>query len=80
VTGILTDVNKISIILHKKGALSFFDYASAGPYCPIDMNPVIEGPDREFVYKDAIFLSPHKFVGGVGTPGYYHFLSFLFYF
>ena len=22
-----------------------------------------------FSYKDAVFLSPHKFVGGPGTPG-----------
>ena len=33
------------------------------------MNPVIEGDDREYVYKDAVFISPHKFVGGIGTPG-----------
>ena len=25
--------------------------------------------DQSLVYKDAVFLSPHKFVGGVGTPG-----------
>ena len=25
--------------------------------------------DQSLVYKDAVFLSPHKFVGGVETPG-----------
>ena len=25
--------------------------------------------DQPYMYKDAIFLSPHKFVGGVQTPG-----------
>eukprot|EP00736_Rhodelphis_marinus_P002512 Rmarinus@m.27048 len=68
-TGILEDVNSISILLHRHGALAFFDYAAAGPYVDIDMNPVISGPDRELAYKDAIFISPHKFVGGVSSPG-----------
>ena len=26
-------------------------------------------PEAELDYKDAIFLSPHKFIGGPGTPG-----------
>lgn len=33
------------------------------------MNPIVEGENKDKVYKDAIFLSPHKFVGGVGSPG-----------
>ena len=33
------------------------------------MNPVIPGPDAAFAHKDAMFLSPHKLVGGVGSPG-----------
>ncbi|XP_074637843.1 putative cysteine desulfurase [Acropora palmata] len=63
VTGILTDTVAVSELCHKYGALSFWDYASAGPYLKIDMNPTPDG------YKDAVFLSPHKFVGGPGTPG-----------
>jgi selenocysteine lyase/cysteine desulfurase len=58
VTGILTDVGRVSAVLRRFGALSFWDYATAGPYVPIDM-----------VGKDAVFLSPHKFVGGPGTAG-----------
>ena len=42
-----------------------WDYATAGPYADIDMNPV----GSPYIYKDAVFLSPHKFVGGPGAPG-----------
>jgi hypothetical protein len=33
------------------------------------MNPATGAPDDALAAKDAIFLSPHKFVGGPGTPG-----------
>lgn len=59
--------------LHRGGALAFWDYAAAGPYLPIDMNPVVVGPGgggiNTLVAKDAVFLSPHKFPGGIGAPG-----------
>ena len=58
VTGIIADVDGTSRLLHDHGALACFDYAAAGPYLPVDM-----------AGKDAVFLSPHKFVGGPGTPG-----------
>jgi selenocysteine lyase/cysteine desulfurase len=35
----------------------------------MDMNPLIEGEDRGLGYKDAMFFSPHKFIGGPQTPG-----------
>jgi selenocysteine lyase/cysteine desulfurase len=69
VTGIITDVDAVSIALHRRGALSFWDYASAGPYLPIDMNPAPGIPASRLAYKDAVFVAPHKFVGGPGTPG-----------
>jgi selenocysteine lyase/cysteine desulfurase/CRP-like cAMP-binding protein len=69
VSGIITDVDPIAIVLHRRGALSFWDYAAAGPYLDIQMNPEIEGPDGHLAYKDAVFISPHKFIGGPGTPG-----------
>ena len=69
VTGILTDVDEVATLLHRHGALSFWDYAAAGPYLDIDMNPQGDGPDGHLAYKDAVFLSPHKFIGGPGTPG-----------
>ena len=65
VTGILSDTTGIAELLHRHGALSFWDFAAAAPYIDIDMQP--EGrPDG---YMDAIFLSPHKLIGGPGTPG-----------
>ncbi|XP_070550061.1 probable cysteine desulfurase [Ptychodera flava] len=67
VTGILTNTEKVAGVLHKHGALSFWDYATAGPYLKIDMNPASK--DGLDCSKDAVFLSCHKFVGGVGTPG-----------
>ena len=69
VTGIMTDVDAVATLLHRHGALSLWDYAAAGPYVEIEMNPAREGPDGHLAYKDAVFLSPHKFIGGPGTPG-----------
>jgi len=67
VTGIVSDTQRVSSLLHRHGALSFWDCAAAAPYVEIDM---YGGPGTEpLAYKDAIFLSPHKFIGGPGTPG-----------
>lgn len=63
VTGLLTDTRSVARLLHAHGALAFFDFAASGPYVQIDMKP--GQPDG----YDAVFLSPHKFVGGPGTPG-----------
>jgi selenocysteine lyase/cysteine desulfurase len=68
VTGILSDTRALAILLHRHGALAFFDFAAAGPYVEIDMNPA-DGPGAALAWKDAVFLSPHKLVGGPGTPG-----------
>ena len=64
VTGIITDTSSVSQLLHENGALSFWDFAAAAPYVAIDMHP-----QNPLYRKDAIVLSPHKFVGGPGTPG-----------
>ena len=69
VTGIVTDVDRVAIALHRHGALACFDYAAAGPYLEIEMNASPAIPDGQLAYKDAIFVSPHKFPGGPGTPG-----------
>eukprot|EP01035_Chromulina_nebulosa_P021953 gene21953-28423_t len=69
ITGVLTDVNSVSILIHKAGGLVFFDYATAAPYVKIDMNPVLSGSDSNYVYKDGIYFSGHKFIGGPGSPG-----------
>jgi selenocysteine lyase/cysteine desulfurase len=75
ITGTLNDVDYISYLLHKNGALSFVDYASAAPYIKINVNGSTTRfnntptEDTHLCYKDAIFISPHKFVGGPDTPG-----------
>jgi selenocysteine lyase/cysteine desulfurase len=65
VTGIVSNTFAISRLLHEHGALSFFDFAAAAPYVSIEMEPA----DDPLAYKDAVFISPHKFIGGPGTPG-----------
>jgi selenocysteine lyase/cysteine desulfurase len=66
VTGIISDTAAISSLLHRNGALSFWDFAAAAPYVGIEMrSPATDGDD----HKDAVFISPHKFIGGPGTPG-----------
>ncbi len=59
VTGIVTDSELITRTLHEHGALAFWDFAAAAPYVDIDMRHGY----------DAVFISPHKFIGGPGTPG-----------
>jgi selenocysteine lyase/cysteine desulfurase len=66
VTGIGSNTIAISTLLHEHGALSFWDFAAAAPYVQIEMQPKSGGP---YAYKDAVFVSPHKFIGGPGTPG-----------
>jgi selenocysteine lyase/cysteine desulfurase len=68
VTGIVSDTEALTILLHRHDALAFWDFAAAAPYVSIEMNPSGEGGDP-LAAKDAIFISPHKFVGGPGTPG-----------
>ncbi len=63
VTGIVSDTEAIADVLHEHGALSLWDFAACAPYVDIEMF----GPGSS--YKDAVFLSPHKFIGGPGTPG-----------
>jgi len=58
VTGIRTDTVAVGRVLADHGALRCWDYAAAAPYVAIDMAD-----------KDAVFISPHKFIGGPGTPG-----------
>ncbi len=69
VTGILSDTRGISVLLHRHGALSFWDFGAAAPYVEIELSPHRPGPDAELDYKDAVFISPHKLIGGPGTPG-----------
>jgi selenocysteine lyase/cysteine desulfurase len=64
VTGIFTDYYKMAKLMHKNDGYCFIDYACSAPYAKIDMHPA--DPIEKL---DAIFFSPHKFLGGPGTPG-----------
>jgi len=64
VTGIKTPFHAIAKLMHQNNGVCFVDFACSGPYVHIDMHP--EDPEA---YLDAIFLSPHKFLGGPGTSG-----------
>jgi len=68
VTGMRSDVRRIASLLHRYGAIACFDFAACAPYVDIDMNPepLCDGDDPSI---DAIFISPHKFLGGPGSSG-----------
>jgi selenocysteine lyase/cysteine desulfurase len=77
VTGTLVDTDRVAILCHENSTLAFFDYAAVAPYIEIS----VSGPAKHryfdydltgkeaLCYKDAVFISPHKFVGGPGTTG-----------
>ncbi|MCD0465177.1 aminotransferase class V-fold PLP-dependent enzyme [Flavobacterium sp. ENC] len=64
VTGIITPYHELARIMHQHGGLCFVDFAASAPYVKIDMHP--KDPEQQL---DAIFFSPHKFLGGPGTCG-----------
>lgn len=68
VTGLISPVRDIARILHKNKALACFDFAASAPYVDIDMNPEENVPGEDSSI-DAVFISPHKFVGGPGSSG-----------
>ncbi len=64
VTGVIPPYFELAKIMHRHGGLCFIDFACSAPYVNIDMHP--EDPEMKL---DAIFFSPHKFLGGPGTSG-----------
>jgi selenocysteine lyase/cysteine desulfurase len=64
VTGIQTPYRKLAAIMHRHGGICFVDFAANAPYELIDMHPATSNEKL-----DAIFFSPHKFLGGPGTNG-----------
>lgn len=64
VTGIFTPYHEIAAIMHQNNGLCFVDFACSAPYININMNP--ENVDEKL---DAIYFSPHKFLGGPGSSG-----------
>lgn len=64
VTGIKTPYYELAEIMHQHGGLCFVDFAASAPYVDIDMHP--SNPKQAL---DAIYFSPHKFLGGPGSSG-----------
>ncbi|WP_299781619.1 aminotransferase class V-fold PLP-dependent enzyme [uncultured Formosa sp.] len=64
VTGIISPYANLAKMMHKHGGYCFVDFAASAPYVDIDMHP-----EDEDASLDAIFFSPHKFLGGPGTCG-----------
>jgi len=64
VTGLMTNYHDIAKVMHQHGGLCFVDFACSAPYVDIDMHP--EDKEKRL---DAIYFSPHKFLGGPGTSG-----------
>lgn len=64
VTGIRTPYYEVAKLIHSYNGVCFVDFACSAPYVNIDMHPA----DKD-AYLDAIFFSPHKFLGGPGTSG-----------
>ncbi len=64
VTGIHTPYYEVAKLIHKYNGLCFVDFACCAPYIHIDMHP-----EEKDAYLDAIFFSPHKFLGGPGSSG-----------
>jgi len=64
VTGIETSYYTLAKMMHENGGYCFIDFACSAPYTYINMHP--ENPLEKL---DAIFFSPHKFLGGPGTSG-----------
>lgn len=64
VTGYIPPYYELARIMHENGGYCFIDFAASAPYVDIDMHP----PDK-MEHLDAIFFSPHKFLGGPGSAG-----------
>lgn len=64
VTGLQNPVHEVAKLIHHYGGVCFVDYACSAPYVDINMHP--EDSDASL---DAVFFSPHKFLGGPGTSG-----------
>lgn len=60
----MTPYREVAQIMHRYGGYCFVDFACSGPYVDINMHPDVPGADL-----DAIYFSPHKFLGGPGSTG-----------
>ncbi|GAF01640.1 aminotransferase class V-fold PLP-dependent enzyme [Saccharicrinis fermentans] len=64
VTGIEVPYFELAQIMHEHGGFCFVDFAASAPYVDINMHP-----ENPMMGLDAIYFSPHKFLGGPGSSG-----------
>ena len=64
VTGVFTPYHEIAEMMHLFNGYCFVDFACSAPYINIDMHP-----EKGIQSLDAIYFSPHKFLGGPGSTG-----------
>ena len=64
VTGVFTPYHTIAEMVHKAGGLCFVDFAASAPYIEVNMRP-----ENKLQHLDAIYFSPHKFLGGPSGTG-----------
>ncbi|WP_422359185.1 aminotransferase class V-fold PLP-dependent enzyme [Reichenbachiella sp.] len=64
VTGVITPIHEMAEVMHKNGGYCFVDYAATAPYVAMNMHP-----ENDLQALDAIYFSPHKFLGGPGACG-----------
>jgi selenocysteine lyase/cysteine desulfurase len=64
VTGYMPPYSELARIMHEHNGYAFIDFAASAPYVDIDMHP-----EDKLERLDAIFFSPHKFLGGPGSAG-----------
>lgn len=65
VTGFIPPYRELARVMHRHGGYAFVDFAASAPYVDMDMHP----SDDPEGYLDALFFSPHKFLGGPGSAG-----------
>jgi selenocysteine lyase/cysteine desulfurase len=64
VTGYTPPYFELARIMHEYNGYCFIDFAASAPYVEINMHP-----EDKMEQLDAIFFSPHKFLGGPGSAG-----------
>jgi len=64
VTGYTPPFYELARIMHEHNGFCFVDFAASAPYLDINMHP-----SEKMEQLDAIFFSPHKFLGGPGSSG-----------
>eukprot|EP00914_Ancora_sagittata_P009337 GHVO01017875.1.p1 GENE.GHVO01017875.1~~GHVO01017875.1.p1 ORF type:complete len:1212 (+),score=206.53 GHVO01017875.1:342-3638(+) len=65
VTGVMSDVKRLTTIVHSNRGYACWDFAAVAGHTRIDMNPV----DNVWAKIDVGFFSPHTLLGGAQTPG-----------